>query len=577
MTFYNADERQQSKPHPMIGAQFGQYKIVDMVGGGGMGVVFRARQEMIDRDVAVKLLPPQLAHDEINTKRLEREAKALAKLNHPNIVTTFDFGITDYHQAFLVMELVDGENLKEILQRETRLEVERALKVFIQLADAMRFAHSHDIIHRDLKPHNVMLARKPSPDFVKILDFGIARLSDSQKLTRVGEIIGSPLYMSPEQCLSDPVDGRTDIYSFGILMFVCLTGQVPWKGDTLYETVERKCTQPVPRMKDVAPYVDVPPFLEELIGHCLAVEPDERFQTMDEVKDLLESVLVSLKKSTTMEGTRTLEKPKIPSHAQNSTLREKMQALKNEQAAMQTRASSAAPPPGAPGGAPSAAPQAAPAAAHAESSPSAVRPRPSVSSPASRPNKSRPIEDKRGIVLTPGMIIIGVIVLLACMVGGVIVGISVAFNGTFLPPVKQQASSNGNGTVKSVEPSPPSSQSNATTDGATTEKGETKEAPAVKNEFASSEKPAPATIKVEKKIRPPADKPVAKTQVASPPPVNTAAPPRPVRRLIEKRREARDSHIILPRHHTVPPATEKQHSEDIWYGFKNRRRNHQAE
>lgn len=125
MSFSNTDEKS-AQPHPMLGAQLGQYKILDVIGGGGMGVVFRARQMMVDRDVALKLLPPALAHDEINTKRLEREAKALAKLSHPNIVTTFDFGLTEYAQAFLVMELVDGECLKEILLRETRIEVARA-------------------------------------------------------------------------------------------------------------------------------------------------------------------------------------------------------------------------------------------------------------------------------------------------------------------------------------------------------------------------------------------------------------------------------------------------------------------
>jgi serine/threonine-protein kinase len=403
MTFSNTDEKS-SKPHPMLGAQLGQYKILDVLGGGGMGVVFRARQLTVDRDVALKLLPPTLAHDEINTKRLEREAKALAKLSHPNIVTTFDFGLTEYAQAYLVMELVDGLCLKEVLARETRIEVTRALRIFVQLADAMRFAHGTGIIHRDLKPHNVMLAQKPAPDFVKVLDFGIARLSDSQKLTRVGEIIGSPLYMSPEQCLDDPVDGRTDIYSFGVLMYLCLTGEVPFKGSTLYETVEAKCTKPIPRFKEVAPDCEIPSFLEELVRHCLAVEPDERFQTMDELKSLLESMQVGPRKNDTLESTAVIGTSQMVSgstQASSETIRQKMLAAKKKY----------------------------------ESSLSA-QPESNEKGKDGQPYKhvrSRHMEGHRGIVLTPGVMIAGVLVIIAVLFAGVIVGISVVGQGTFLP------------------------------------------------------------------------------------------------------------------------------------------------
>jgi len=394
----------------MLGAQLGQYKILDVVGGGGMGVVFRARQLTVDRDVALKLLPPTLAHDEINTKRLEREAKALAKLSHPNIVTTFDFGLTEYAQAFLVMELVDGQSLKEVLASETRLEVQRALKIFIQLADAMRFAHGTGIIHRDLKPHNVMLAQKPSPDFVKVLDFGIARLSDSQKLTRVGEIIGSPLYMSPEQCLDDPVDGRTDIYSFGVLMYLCLTGTVPFKGNTLYETVEAKCTKPIPRFKDVAPGCEIPNFLEELVRHCLAVEPDERFQSMGELKSMLESMQVGHRINDTLESTAILgtspmmQGSTVPS---SEAIRAKMHAAKKKYESV---------PLSQPG---------------VSSEPVERR----TDEQAHKHVRSRHMESHRGIVLTPGVMIVGFVVIMVVLFAGVVVGISVVGQGTFLPNV----------------------------------------------------------------------------------------------------------------------------------------------
>ena len=415
----NSSERL-SRPHPMLGAQIGQYRILDVVGGGGMGIVFRARQEMVDRDVALKLLPPELAHDEINSKRLEREAKALAKLNHPNIVTTYDFGLTQHGQAYLVMELVDGESLKELLLREGRMDLNRAVRIFIQMADAMRFAHQNGIIHRDLKPHNVMIAQAPSADFVKVLDFGIARLADSQKLTRVGEIIGSPLYMSPEQCLSEPVDHRTDIYALGVLMYVCLTGHVPFKGDTLYETVERKCTMPPPRFADIAPELDIPNFLEELIRHCLAVEKEDRFQTMDEVKGLLESVANTQKKqkSAVAETTSVLNGPvgvpKRPAPPPK-TIKERMA----ENAAAKVSGSATAVPP--------------------------KLPRQTVSrGSASRPARTRPISEAKGIVITPGLMALAVISLLACMLGGMYLGIKVMNDGTFLsPPSIKNATASG--------------------------------------------------------------------------------------------------------------------------------------
>lgn len=415
----------------MLGAQIGQYRILDVVGGGGMGIVFRARQEMVDRDVALKLLPPELAHDEINSKRLEREAKALAKLNHPNIVTTFDFGLTPSGQAYLVMELVDGESLKELLLRDGRMELNRAIKIFVQMADAMRFAHRSGIVHRDLKPHNVMIAQAPSPDFVKVLDFGIARLADSQKLTRVGEIIGSPLYMSPEQCLSEPVDERTDIYALGVLMYVCITGHVPFKGETLYETVERKCTMPPPRFSEIAPELEIPSFVEELIRHCLAVEKEDRIQTMNEVKDLLESIASSQKKKTQVvsESTAVLNGPvAVPKRPAPppKTIRERMQ----ESSASKTGVESGAVPP--------------------------KLPRSTVSrGSASRPAHSRPVSEAKGIVITPGVMALAVISLLACMLGGMYVGISVMDQDGTLFSKTTVKSVTASGASSPKQPSPP--------------------------------------------------------------------------------------------------------------------------
>ncbi|MCA9802138.1 MAG: serine/threonine protein kinase, partial [Cyanobacteria bacterium HKST-UBA02] len=145
-------ESDQKQPHPLLGAVIDKYKLIDVLGSGGMGVVFKARQQLVDRDVAMKLLPPELGRDETSVSRLTREAKALAKLAHPNIVGTFDFGLTQYDQPYLVLEYVVGEQLFDILENERRLEPQRALAIFVQIAEAMEFAHNKGIIHRDLKP-----------------------------------------------------------------------------------------------------------------------------------------------------------------------------------------------------------------------------------------------------------------------------------------------------------------------------------------------------------------------------------------------------------------------------------------
>ena len=166
------------RPHPLVGTVVEPYAILDVIAAGGMGVVFKARHMLTDRIVAMKLLPSELARDESNVQRVKLEAKALAQLNHPNIVTTFDFGFTYMQEPFIVMEYVSGQSLKEVLDREVLLPVDRAIKIFLQAVDGMRYAHSAKILHRDLKPHNIMVSEEPEPDHVKILDFGVAKFAE---------------------------------------------------------------------------------------------------------------------------------------------------------------------------------------------------------------------------------------------------------------------------------------------------------------------------------------------------------------------------------------------------------------
>jgi serine/threonine protein kinase len=277
--------------NPMIGKKLGgQYTIVSIIGEGGMGMIYHGRQDIVDREVAIKFLPQALAQDEINVQRLAREAKALGRLSHPYIVTTFDFGFTDKKEPFLVFEYVDGESLQNYLARLGALPYRQCVPLFIQLADAMKYAHAAGVVHRDIKPHNIMVVEKDHKTSVKVLDFGIAQMkSETQKLTRAGEIWGSPNYMSPEQCVGDPVDHLTDIYSLGVVMYRTLSSVVPNTGRSFAETVSKKLNQPVPFFSslELEKPVDVPPGLEEIVIKCLRRYPDERFQSMGDLKKAL--------------------------------------------------------------------------------------------------------------------------------------------------------------------------------------------------------------------------------------------------------------------------------------------------
>ncbi len=276
----------------LIGTRVGHaYVITGVLGVGGMGNVFRASQETIGRDVAIKFLPVEIATDATAVQRLGREAKALGLLNHPGIVTTFDFGFTEKREPYLVLELVEGKSLQTILDQDKRLETVRALQIFVQICEAMSYAHSQGIIHRDLKPLNIMIGIREQFEFAKILDFGIVKLtSEVQQLTKSGEIWGSPFYMSPEQCTGGMVDNRSDIYSLGVVMFRCLTGEVPHRGASFPETIARKLSEYPPSFESIAPGLNLPEKLEALVLKCLQKQPDERFASMQELRtELLKS------------------------------------------------------------------------------------------------------------------------------------------------------------------------------------------------------------------------------------------------------------------------------------------------
>lgn len=272
------------KPESIVG---GAFKIVSMIGMGGMGVVYLAEHTALNRKFALKVLSPNLVNEQ-NWLRFQSEAKTIASLNHPIFVKVYDLGIHANKVPFYSMDYLEGSSLEEILAARGALQLEPALETFIEVLDGLAYAHRNNIVHRDLKPGNIMLCTTNGITAVKVLDFGISKFigSDSgkmQQLTSAGEIFGSPFYMSPEQCAGGTVDARSDIYSIGCTLFETLTGYVPYEANTAIETVMMHQEQTPPLISDVLPDAQYPPSLDLVLGKCLAKLPQDRYQSAKEL------------------------------------------------------------------------------------------------------------------------------------------------------------------------------------------------------------------------------------------------------------------------------------------------------
>ena len=267
-----------------------KYEILSCLGQGGMGTVYKARHLHLNRDCALKVIRRQHAADPVALKRFKLEAEAASILKHPNIIEVYDFGITEDDLPYIVMELIEGLALDNVLKRHKFLHYELAIPIFMQVCDALSHAHNKRVLHRDLKPANIMLLDESDGQFkVKLVDFGIAKLLPGlgrsvDKLTLTGEIFGSPLYMSPEQCMGQSLDARSDIYALGCMLYESLTGKLPFVGDNLFQVVMMHVNQMPPSFEEVSADVAVPKEIEALVMRCLAKERSLRFPQVRDVK-----------------------------------------------------------------------------------------------------------------------------------------------------------------------------------------------------------------------------------------------------------------------------------------------------
>ncbi|MGD8862252.1 MAG: protein kinase [Myxococcales bacterium] len=281
---------------PLVGRTIGDaYVILDVVGVGGMGRVYRAEQRMLGRTVAIKVIHPHLLADEQSVARFYNEARAASRLNHPNSVSIIDFGRTDDGMLYLVMEFLQGRDLARIVRDDGLPPFDRVCDIVGAVLDALGEAHALGVVHRDLKPENVIIERmRTGKDLIKVVDFGLAKLlsgaNAESSITSPGLVCGTPDYMSPEQGRGFPVDERGDIYSVGVLLYELLTGDLPFVADTPTNVVLRHIQDPVPDPRDEVPERNIPAPLAEVVLRALQKQPEQRYQTAQEMAEALRAV-----------------------------------------------------------------------------------------------------------------------------------------------------------------------------------------------------------------------------------------------------------------------------------------------
>ncbi|HEX8826154.1 MAG TPA: protein kinase [Archangium sp.] len=275
----------------------GRYKIEDVLGQGGMGMVFRATQTSVHRPVAVKTLNPSLAAAPQFFERFRREAEIASRLRHPNVITIYDFGRAQDGTCYYVMELLEGESLRELVKRDGPMTLRRALDVTEQACRGLAHAHEQGAVHRDIKPHNIMVQQLDGRDFVKVLDFGLVKAleqDEEEQLTSTGQVLGTPQYMPPEQAGGEGVDHRSDLYSMGGVFFYCLTGTSPYGANTVRKALTAALTQPPPSVNAKRQGAPIPQALEDFFQKALAREKEDRYQSAQEFLDAMMDAVADL-------------------------------------------------------------------------------------------------------------------------------------------------------------------------------------------------------------------------------------------------------------------------------------------
>src|SRR5258705_9891875 len=271
-----------------------KYRIEERLNSGGMGTVYRGTHILMDKTVAVKVLRPSLAADEKIVARFSREARAASRISHPNALSVTDFGEDENGIVFLVMEYLSGKTLKEVIRDEGPLPLARTVDITRQIGGALEAAHGQGVVHRDLKSDNIMLLSTGAADFAKVLDFGIAKIIEPEGefdpgLTAPNLVIGTPQYMSPEQCSqAADIDARSDIYSFGVILYEMLVGHVPFTGESPTAIMMKHLQDPAPSVLDERD--DLPPAIGRIVSRAMAKRPEERYQRIEE---LIEDLTIS--------------------------------------------------------------------------------------------------------------------------------------------------------------------------------------------------------------------------------------------------------------------------------------------
>jgi serine/threonine-protein kinase len=286
------------------------YEVISIIGHGGMGVVYKARHTLMDRVVAIKMLKSTLISDSMSVKRFQQEVKASARIDHPHAITVYNFGISPEGLPYIVMDFLQGNSLAEVIKAEGHVEVDRGVKIITQACEALAHAHKQGVVHRDLKPSNIVLTEyDEDPDFVKVVDFGVAKLmggsaEGAQRLTQTGEVCGSPVYMSPEQCMGQELDLRSDIYSMGILIYETLTGKLPLIGRTMVDTMSKHVSEMPPSFSKIRPDLYIPERVEQVVMKAMAKDPADRHQNMDELREDLENAIPKPGRSSSLRQTQ---------------------------------------------------------------------------------------------------------------------------------------------------------------------------------------------------------------------------------------------------------------------------------